>query len=124
MRHGLPMTLDFARLLSDERSLAGQKTSFPDMKGITRLTWGPFHRFWTQPSSLSASICPCDVDTRVETFVPWLTFGRVYRSLGCYIRKEVPQGEGEPCAFSTIPEKALYSHFCLERNERNGAASK
>jgi hypothetical protein len=29
MRHGRPMTLVFARRLSEERSLAGQKTWFP-----------------------------------------------------------------------------------------------
>jgi hypothetical protein len=57
------------------------------MKGITRLMWGPFHRFQAQPSGLAALICPYGVDTRVKTFVPWLTFGRVYRSLGCDIRK-------------------------------------
>jgi hypothetical protein len=38
---------------SDERSLAGQKASCPDMKGITRLTSGPFHRFRTQPSGFA-----------------------------------------------------------------------
>ena len=70
MRHGRPMTLVFARLLTDERSLAGQDTWFPVMNGITRFPRGPFHRFRAQPYRLAASICPCRVDTRVETFVP------------------------------------------------------
>jgi hypothetical protein len=38
MRHGRPMMLVFARLLSDERSMAGQKVWFPGLKGITRFT--------------------------------------------------------------------------------------
>jgi hypothetical protein len=58
------MTLVFARPLSDERSLAGQKARFPGMKGITRFIRGSFHGFRAQPSGLAALIC----DTRAATF--------------------------------------------------------
>ncbi len=83
MRHGRPMTLDFARLLSGPWLV---KYMVPRHEGHYVLY--PGFVPWISRAALRFRRLdlPMRREHAVETFVPWLTFGRVYRSLGCDIR--------------------------------------
>jgi hypothetical protein len=69
MRHGRPMTLDFARLSRMSGPWPIKKHGYRDERHYA-LPRGSFHRSRAQSSVFGRLNVPCGVDTRVETSFP------------------------------------------------------